>query len=188
MNKLYVIGGLPRCGKTIILNGLIQRQPMIGVSSDAIRAGVRYLNKHKRIDETESMVEDQLPWEMMIGLIQRYDHQNIPLVVEGVIFTPERIKSLQLKNLELKAAFVGFSSDAFVERVIEHGKQNKDWIYDNIQNHEGDESKVREMMKGLHMKSIALKSEAEKYGYRFFDIEASSFEVYKDNVIEYLLT
>mgnify|MGYP003453645649 FL=1 len=90
--------------------------------------------------------------------------------------------------MELKAAFVGFSSDNFVERVIEHGKQNKDWIYDNIQNHEGDESKVREMMKGLHMKSISLKSEAEKYGYRFFDIEASSFEVYKDNVIEYLLT
>lgn len=186
MNKLYIIGGSPRCGKTAILNEVLKLQPMIGVSSDAIRAGVRYLNRNNRINESEDMVEDVLPWEMMIGLIQRYDHLNIPVIVEGAVFTPARVNSLQLKNLKPHVCFVGFSSDTFIDQVIEHGKQVKDWVHANIEEH-GGENNVRETMKDLQAKSIRLKAEAEEYGYQFFEADRISFNEYKDEVVKYLL-
>ncbi len=159
MNKLYVIGGLPRCGKTTILNEVLQKRPMIAVSSDAIRAGVRYLNEHNRINEEPDMVEDQIPWEILIGLIQRYDHKNIPLIVEGIVFTPERVNSLKLKNLELRAAFVGFSSDEFVEQAIDYGKASKDWVYEKITANNGSEDGVREMFAGLKQKGTKLRED-----------------------------
>lgn len=187
MNKLYVIGGSPRCGKTTIMNQIIAEKPMVGVSSDAVRAGVRYLNKNKRIEESEDMVEDILPWEIMIGLIQRYDHQNIPVIVEGVVFTPARVRSLQLKNLELRVAFVGFSSDNFIEQVIEHGKKTKDWVHANIEEHNGQEDNVRGVMKDLEEKSIKLKAEAKEHGYSFFEADGCEFGEYKDKVSSYLL-
>lgn len=188
MNKLYVIGGSPRCGKTMIMNQIIAEKPMVGVSSDAVRAGARYLNRNKRIEETEDIVEDVLPWEMMIGLIQRYDHLNIPVVVEGVVFTPARVHSLTLKNLKLQVAFVGFSSDAFIEQVIAHGKQAKDWVHANIEEHTGSEDNVRAVMKDLQEKSVRLKAKAEEYGYQFFEADRSTFSVYKDEVVKYMLS
>lgn len=187
MNKLYVIGGLPRCGKTTILNDVLQKQPMIGVSSDAIRAGVRYLNEHNRINEEQDMVEDQLPWEILIGLIQRYDHKNIPLIVEGIVFTPERVSSLKLKNLELRAAFVGFSSNKFAEQAIEFGKQSKDWVYEKIIANDGSEENVREMFASLQQKSIKLKEKAGEYGYQYFTPDNQSFADYKIEVANFLL-
>jgi len=186
-NKIYIIGGSPRCGKTTMLNEVINQQPMLSVSSDAIRAGVRYLNKQGRIQESEDMVEDQLPWEILIGLVQRYDHQNIPLIVEGVVLTPERVQSLDLKNLELRVAFVGFSSDEYIEHVIQHGIRSKDWVYDRIENNGGGEDEVRSMMQGLLQKSITLRATAEQYGYKFFSADGQSFDEYKKNVVDYLL-
>jgi hypothetical protein len=187
MNKLYVIGGLPRCGKTTILNDVIQIQPMIGVSSDAIRAGVRYLNEHNRINEEHDVIEDVIPWEILIGLIQRYDHKNIPLIVEGIVFTPERVNSLRLKNLVLRAAFVGFSSDDFVEQAIEYGKQSKDWVYEKINANNGSEEDVREMFAGLQQKGAKLKEEAREYGYQYFTPDNKSFADYKIEVANFLL-
>jgi hypothetical protein len=171
----------------MILNDVLQMQPMIGVSSDAIRAGVRYLQTHKRINEEPDMVEDQLPWEMLIGLIQRYDHQNIPLIVEGVVFTPERVNSLKLKNLELRAAFVGFSSDVFVEQTIEYGKQSKDWVYEKIVANGGSEESVREMFAGLQQKGVELREKVDKYGYQYFTPDNKSFTDYKIEVVSFLL-
>lgn len=185
MNKLYIIGGSPRCGKTIILNEVMQKQPMLSISSDAIRAGVRFLNKNNRIDFPEEMIEDLLPWEILIGLIQRYDHQNIPLIAEGVVFTPERVQSLKLKNLELRAVFVGFSSNEFIDRVVDHGKQAKDWVYDNI-NTKGEEH-VRQVMNELKEKSIALQVEAERLGYPFFSADKMPFDEFKECVVSFLL-
>ena len=181
-----MIGGSPRCGKTTILNQFLKERPMIGVSSDAVRAGVRYLNRNKRIDVSEDMVEDVLPWEIMIGLIQRYDHLNISVAVEGVVFTPERIGSLELKNLDMRACFVGFSSDDFVNKVITHGKEAEDWVHANIEEHGGEEN-VRTVLNGLKSKSIALKAEAKEHGYIFFDADEIHFSKYSDNVVQWLL-
>ena len=160
---------------------------MISISSDAIRAGVRYLNEHGRIKEERDMVEDVIPWEMLVGLILRYDHQNISLIIEGVVITPERVNSLKLKNLELRAAFVGFSSDEFSEQAIEYGKQSKDWVYDKILVDGGSEDSVREMFSSLQQKGEKLKAATEEYGYQYYTPDNKVFEDYKAEVVSYLL-
>lgn len=171
----------------MILNEVLQKKPMIGVSSDAIRAGVRYLNEHGRIKEESDMLEDVILWEMLVGLILRYDHLNIPLIVEGVVLTPERINSLKLKNLELRVVFVGFSSDEFSEQAIEYSKQSKDWVHAKIVENGGSEDGVREMFSSLQQKGVKLKQVAEENGYKYFTPDNQQFEDYRTEVVNYLL-
>lgn len=187
MNTLYMIGGSPRCGKTTIFNSFINKKPMIGIPTDAIRAGVRYLNKHNRINFSEDEVENNLPWEMILGLIHRYDHKNIPLIIEGVVITPERVKDLKLKNLKLKAVFVGFTEESYIEKIIQYGKAEKDWVYDHIINNNGDETEVRRIFKDLQEKNKLIKEKAEEYGYGFSSPEDLPFNEYCDKVVQNLL-
>lgn len=161
---------------------------MVGIPTDAIRAGIRYLNKRNRIDFSEDEIENNLPWEMVVGLIHRYDHKNISLIIEGVVITPERVKSLKLNNLELRAVFVGFTGDAYIEKVISHGRAEKDWVYDHIINNNGDETEVRKMLKSLQAKNKLTKEKAEEYGYIFFSPEGLPFDEYCETVLEYLLS
>ena len=188
MNTLYIIGGSPRCGKTTIFNSFINKKPMIGIPTDAIRAGVRYLNKHNRINFSEEEIENNLPWEMILGLIHRYDHKNIPLIIEGVVITPERVKNLKLKNLKLKAVFVGFTEEAHIEKIIQQGQTDKDWVYDHIANNNGDDTEVRKMFKDLQEKNKLTKEKAEEYGYSFFSPEGLPFDEYCDKVVKNLLS
>ncbi len=187
MNKLYLIGGSPRCGKTTIFNSFINKKPMIAIPTDAIRAGVRFLNKHSRINFSEDEIENNLPWEMVVGLIHRYDHKNIPLIVEGVVITPERVKNLKLKNLELRVVFVGFTGDSHIEKIIKHGQIEKDWVYDHITKENGNDTEIRKMFKNIQEENKLVKEKADEYGYSFFSPENLSFDVYCNSVVEYLL-
>ncbi len=188
MSTLYLIGGSPRCGKTTIFNSFINKKPMIAIPTDAIRAGVRYLNKHNRINFSEDEIENNLPWEMVVGLIHRYDHKNIPLIIEGVVITPERVKNLKLDNLELRAVFVGFTEETHIEKIIEHGLTEKDWVYDHITSNNGDDTEVRKMFKSLQEKNKLTKEKADEYGYSFFSPEDLPFEDYCNTVVQHLLS
>ncbi|MCE9643846.1 hypothetical protein K8Q93_01185 [Candidatus Parcubacteria bacterium] len=188
MNTLYLIGGSPRCGKTTIFNSFISKKPMIAIPTDAIRAGVRYLNKHNRINFSEDEIENNLPWEMIVGLIHRYDHKNIPLIIEGVVITPERVKNLKLENLKLQAVFVGFTEEAHIEKIIQYGQAEKDWVYGHIKNNNGDDTEIRKMFKSLQEKNKLTKEKAEEYGFGFFSPENLPFDEYCNKVVQNLLS
>jgi len=160
---------------------------MIAIPTDAIRAGVRFLNKHNRITFSEDEVENNLPWEMVVGLIDRYDHKNIPLIVEGVVITPERVKNLKLRNLELRAVFVGFTGNSYIEKIIEQGHIQKDWVYDHITKDNGDDTEIRKMFKNLQEENKLIKEKSNEYGYSYFSPEDVPFDTYCNAVVEHLL-
>jgi hypothetical protein len=188
MSTLYLIGGSPRCGKSTILQDFIKNNPIIAVPTDTIRAGVRYINKHGRTNFPSEMVEQQIPWEMVVGIVHHYDHKNISIVIEGAVITPERVKSLEVNNLEVKAVFVGFTEASYIENIFEHAYAKKDWVYDRIIRDGGDETGAREQMQGILENNIKIAKDAENLGYKFVSPSGVDFEDYKNNVINYLLS
>ncbi|MEI8339418.1 MAG: hypothetical protein WCF94_02015 [bacterium] len=189
MNKLYIIGGPGRCGKTTIMREFLDKKKVVAVSSDAVRAGFRYLNKKVlQTNYSVNEIDDELTWQMMVGIILYYNHKNISLVLEGVVFTPDRVKSLELSNLEVRAVFVGFVEDNHIDSIIEFAHENKDWVYDNITKvNNGDDSEIRKMFKQDQENSKQSLLKAKEYGYSFFSIDNKPFEDYKKQVVDYLL-
>ena len=215
MNTIYFLGGSSRSGKTTIFNKVIHEKPMIAVSSDALREGARnilldesylsisslHLNgdvvfhrpgEGKDVSHTkqfsQTLTEDELTWKAVLGLINHYDRKDIPLVIEGIAVTPERVNDLKLKNLQIRAAFVGFTDVSYLETMIAHAHIKKDWIYKMIQESNGDDIEVRKWFAEQLEENKEMANKAKKYGYEFFSLDTNSFEDYCDTVTKYLVS
>lgn len=123
----------------------------------------------------------------MVGLIQYYDNKDISLIIEGDVITPERVKSLTLKNLQIRAAFVGYTDATHLDTIINYAHLKKDWVQRQIEEQNGDETAVREQLGKEVENSKQIAAESVKYGYEFFSPEASSFEEYQNKVVGYLI-
>ncbi len=216
MNTVYLIGGSPRSGKTIIFNEVIKQKPMIAVSSDALREAARFTlleerfvtiqklsfegdatfhraGENKDISHTKHFFyeidQEELTWNTIKGLISYYDRKGgVPLIIEGMAITPERVKSLSVKDLEIRAVFLGFTDESYFEKIFEYSNDKKDWIYKKINQEDGgDDSAVRKWLKEELVKNKNAAALAEEYGYKFFSPHENSFEEYRNKVVKYLL-
>ncbi|MDB5259086.1 MAG: hypothetical protein JWO73_294 [Candidatus Taylorbacteria bacterium] len=216
MNNLYLIGGSPRSGKTIIFKEMINRKPMIAISSDALRESARYTlteepfvsiqklsfegdvsfhraGENKDISHAKhfsyDIDQEELTWKAIVGLINFYDRKSgNSLIIEGMAITPERVKSLSLKNLKIKAAFVGFTDDSHLKNILEYAHANEDWVHKKITLEDGgDDSSVRKWFNEELGKNKEDATLAKEYGYEFFSPHEGSFEEYTNKVVEYLL-
>lgn len=217
MDTLYLLGGSARSGKTIIFNKIINSKPMMAISSDALREGIRNVlldesyvsvqnlslsgdatfhrpGENKDISHTKhfskEFTENEFTWKTIVGLINHYDRhlkKDVPLIIEGVAITPERVNSLQLKNTDIKAAFLGCTEMAFLENILEYSKKHKDWVYKAIQENNGDDASIREWFTSVIKESKQMAIQAEKFGYAFFPVDSANFEKYCNTVADYFL-
>lgn len=216
MNTLCLIGGSPRSGKTIIFNEIIRQKPMIAISSDALRESVRYTlleehfvtiqklsfqgdatfhraGEHKDASHTKhfsyEIDQEELTWNSIKGLISYYDRKGAAsLIIEGMAITPERVKSLSLKNLELRAVFLGSTEESYFENILAYSKEKEDWMYKKIHQEDGgDDSNVRKWFSDEVIRNRKVAVLAEENGYGFFSPHEGSFDEYRDKVVKYII-
>lgn len=213
-HTLYVIGGPPRSGKTIIAHRLMRRKPLVLISTDATRSIIRSvflgegrvsvdrlsfrgtarfrrpgsLKTHQVSFAKVVRDEDALAWQGIKGAIQGYDRINkIDLLVEGIAVTPERLARLKLKNLVLSPVFMGYSDVSHADSVLAYSKKNRDWVYTWLKERKGDDSHVRAWVQKKVAYSRKIKKNAERLGYKYFDVTARPFEKHIQVVSNYLL-
>ena len=213
-HTLYVIGGLARVGKTTIFAKLVQQRHAITIQSDAIRAGLRKvligeshvnvrkihmkasgtfqrpgdLKMHKINHVIDTKDEDELAWIGITGLLETYDRNNrADVIIEGIAITPERLHALKLKNLKVRAVFIGYNNDSQLERMLAFAHKEKDWVWRTIQEHDGNTDHVVKWVREGIVKSRKLERGAKKFKYGYFDISAGPFKQHTEAVVKYLL-
>ncbi|HEY5221356.1 MAG TPA: hypothetical protein VIJ29_04450 [Candidatus Paceibacterota bacterium] len=214
---MYFIGGLARTGKTTIAEKVARKGSMLPISADAIRSGTRNLligeyrtsmekisfktiatfrragssKIYKKRFGRNDQSEDELAWESVIGLIHAYDGKpgkgGYHLLVEGVAVTPEHLKALKLKNLNIKAAFIGYSHPSHVESILTHAKKKKDWVHQWIKEGWGNEADVHGWVRTGIIQSAKMKKMSKRFGYGYFDVAELPFEKHVQAVTKYLL-
>jgi 2-phosphoglycerate kinase len=213
-HTLYIIGGLSRVGKTIVFEKLMARRHAITIQTDAVRAAMRkvligesyvavekmrisvYATLHRHGSLTaytknhtqRPKGEDDLAWAGVLGLIETYDRKDsADVIIEGVAITPERIHALTLKNLSVRAAFIGYGDSAHLQAILAYSEKKKDWVHTSIKEHGGDASHVTKWARDGVVKSRKLKKHAEEFGYGYFDVSARPFREHAAAVLAYLL-
>lgn len=214
MSTLYLLGGAARSGKTTIAFNFLKKTAVPVYASDILREGARrifsdesYISVEKLsvsgdlsfhrpgepadqkhdIHFSKELTDDDLAWNVVEGIINKFDRKDISVMIEGVHITPERVQQLQLKNLSIKAAFVGFIDDLYLEVMLEQAKKNNDWINKAIQEDNGDETRIRQWYQTEVEKNRKLQRETEAAGYVFFPLSVSDFETYCQEVTNYFL-
>lgn len=132
--------------------------------------------------------EDALAWDAALGFIDFYDRGDKPLLMEGMIITPERVHNLKLKKLSIRTVFLGYSDISHLTTILEHANSNSsDWINKLITEKGGDTTPVKA--------SVALEVERNKvvaqlcaeYGYGYFDVTSQPFAKHTEEIKNYLL-
>lgn len=173
--KLYVIGGRPRTGKSVIAARVNARHgPVEILCTDHFRPNGN----------------DELAWQNTVNRLKTASFAT-DVLIEGVAITPSKLHSLKLHTVSLETAvFLGFSRSAHADTILRHARKakGKDWVYAKLQKNPGYENDVRSWMDPGIAESAQLKREAQQFGYGYFDItDYSEFEDYADAVTSYLL-
>jgi 2-phosphoglycerate kinase len=212
MNKLYLVGGPPRVGKSIIMHGFLQQRPMHHISMDAVQEGVKQLfnddpfqklsaihyegwveyKKRGTSDQvkhkfSEEMNEFDLARKAIIGMLDHYERSKSDVAIEGLHVTPEWVHSLRLSNYTIVPAFVGYTNPDYIEGILEHARNNEhDWINEWLSILNGDDTKLRAWATKTAEACQETAKLAKKYGYPFFDASSKPFSEYVADVQSYL--
>ena len=214
MNTLYILNGPPRTAKSTIMNELVSAANVQLVAGDALEHGLRNIligEPHQLLEAIEfsgtaeykesftkvgdrkpfsnSGTESSLLLEMITGMLDYYRRNKTSVAFEGTEFNPAWVASLDLPGFKVKAAYVGYTDASHAGAVLAHAQSNDhDWINDWLHKDNGDETGIRDWVAKQAAKCQELKSEAEQYGFPFFDISAQPFEGYKSSVLNYFLS
>ncbi len=210
---LYLIGGMARVGKSHVARAVIHRKRIATARTDIIRAAIRKaftgesyiaihdgylrgaitfhrpgsLKEHRLTITRKHWDENEMIWQGALGFIETYDRHKENLLIEGVAITPERVHGLRLKNLRVRAVFLGYENESQIEAILAHSRKKNDWIQRVIEEHGGDEAPARRGLRKGIAKSVRLRRQAKRFGYGYFDVSAGSFRTQIKRATSYLL-
>lgn len=123
---IYLIGGTPRTGKSTLAAIILERNSIPGISTDVIRNLLDF--SPTKLGFT-NLKEDKRPvafFPYFLQLLKILQNRYQNYVVEGDIFTPEQVASVQ-EQITLKCVFLGVSN-ATVED-LQKTDPRLDWIH-----------------------------------------------------------
>jgi len=175
---VYLIGGPPRCGKSSLANVLLQKNKVPYLATDIVVNMLKNVAPELGVTPKKSFSENAeifFPYLEQFVELARYDENNY--CVEGCVIMPKQVTELS-KKYKVRAVFLGFSK-LKVEEIMKYMGSNK-WM-------EGKSKKEQRNIKdSIIERSMTVKNECEKYGYRYFDM-AEGFEKQLEKAYQYLV-
>ncbi len=213
MQKAYFLGGPPRIGKSTIMDGFITSRPVPLICADAVRGGLKnalFGEPHvsvraiafegrasfKRpgnlnvaeVDFASTIGMNELALRAIAGMFEHYDRNYTEAATEGSIITPSWVKSLELSNLAVRAAFVGYSDVNQAEAILDYAQHcESDWINSKLKELGGDKHRMRDWASEQVAVSVEIAAEAQKCSYLYIDASSQPFTEYVQTVQNYLL-
>jgi 2-phosphoglycerate kinase len=208
--RTYFIAGPPRVGKTLLSYMLADKIRGHVVSTDAIRSAAKRacidktgdlfrLNKDNELNEEEwlrkhtenpdIMMEDQNKesvafWSSILGFCNNFCEDNANHIVEGVALLPFLVAGMENKPDHI--IYVGNTNPNHIKSMIEFGEKfpEQDWMVSMNYSRE----RIEIMAKFVNKMSEYFKSEAEKYGFQYFEISDDDFQGSLEKICDYLTT
>jgi 2-phosphoglycerate kinase len=208
LDRTYFIAGPPRVGKTLLSYKLAEKIRGHVVTTDAIRSAAKractdknsdifrinkendlpeeeWLSKH--LEHPEMVVEDQNResvafWPSIIAFCNNFCEDNANHIVEGVALLPSLVS--QMKDKPAHIVYVGNTSEEHLKSMLDFSKKfpEQDWMAAMGYS----EKKIEGMAKFVKEMSQYFKSEAEKYGFPYFEIKDYNFEGSLEDICDFL--
>lgn len=162
----YIIGGVPRSGKTVLQDYILKKHKISGISTDLLRDGLEIGVPEFGITKNQNDLErSHILWPYFKGiLLERVNYKN-KLVIEGANFLPSYLN--ELKELKyIKVCFLGYHSTSVEDKfksIQNESSADDDWTQDLT------DTELKDDIKNWIKVSKFYKSECKKYRIKYFD-------------------
>ena len=188
---IYLLGGPPRVGKTIIANEIRQKHAVSVVSTDTLGAvletvlspeiapdlyvftkfnEISITERVKRIKSDPTMLieyvkkESYVVWKAVETFIRRENEESRDVLIEGVAILPELV--YQLDKIHHRAIFIGNQGKDHKKNIKKYAEENEhDWMR-NV-----NDQYIGAFAMFVIKMSVYIEREAKKYGFGYIEME-----------------
>jgi hypothetical protein len=158
---IYLIGGVPRVGKTTVAYKIMAEKGIPFVPADVLTHALdnTYKQLGIRAGEWETIPERFFPY--LREFVRMTSFNVVDYAIEGDSFFPEHVSRLQ-KEYDIRSVFLGTSQTSL--KKIRGFALHDDWVA-NL-----PEEEQQALPAWLMSTSEIFKNESEKYGISYFDM------------------
>lgn len=180
--RVYLIGGLPRSGKTQIAQKLLEEYGIPSISTDTIRFVIekRFTNEIAKIEEGKRL-EVLWPYLKSLVLTCREFLHTTGFAIEGDLIKPDKIKELS-EYEDICSVFVGYA-DVDLEakiKLVRDYQHPHDWT-DDMPNDELSTMLARQIEK-----SKLLRDQCNELGFKYVEM-SGDFDAAMQEAVDYLV-
>jgi 2-phosphoglycerate kinase len=203
---IFLLGGPPRVGKSIISSEIRQKHAVSVVSTDTLSAVLENVlspeaapdlfvfGKFHEIpmaervklimkDPTELIdyvrKESYAVWKAVEAFIRREDDEGRDILIEGVAILPELMS--QLEDIPHRVVFIGNQGGNHKENIKKSAEENEyDWMRDVNDQYIGAFAMFVKRMSGY------IEQETKKYGFKYIEMDKKQFGDVTEDVMKSL--
>jgi 2-phosphoglycerate kinase len=192
---IYLLGGPPRVGKSIISSEIRQKHAVSVVSTDTLGAVLEHVlspdtapdlfvfDKFNEMSMTERAKliaanptelidcvrrESHVVWKAVEAFVSRENDEGRDVLIEGVAVLPELVS--QLEDTPHRVIFIGNQGENHKENIKRSAEENEnDWMRDVSDQYIGAFAMFVKRM------SAYIEQEAEKYGFEYIEMDEEKF-------------
>lgn len=181
---LYLVGGVPRVGKSTLANLILERNKIAYVDADWIihmlmltapHLGVKVFSKFNKYEFRNKAIN-------FYPFLYQFIKHNQPVVskyiIEGDSFLPQHVFALK-KDFQIKACFLGLSN--LQPQILLNNPSKNDWWIKKL-----TPQQLVNLCKWIVNMSTFLEKECRKYKIKYFDLSKNHSEQI-EKAYQYLL-
>jgi 2-phosphoglycerate kinase len=203
---IFLLGGPPRVGKSLISSEIRQKHAVSVVSTDTLGAVLENVlspeaapdlfvfskfNEMPMADQVKVMMTDptelidyvrkesHVIWNAVEAFIRREKDEGRDALIEGVAVLPELVS--QLEDIPHRVVFIGNQGENHKENIKKFAEENEhDWMRDVSDQY------ISAFAIFVKRMSAYIEQEAEKYGFEYIEMDKVLFEDVTEEVIKSL--
>jgi 2-phosphoglycerate kinase len=203
---VFLIGGPPRVGKSIISSEIRQKHAVSVVSTDTLSAVLENVlspeaapdlfvfGKFHEMPMAERVKlimkdpaelidyvrkESYVVWKAVEAFIRREDDEGRDILIEGVAILPELMS--QLEDIPHRVVFIGNQGGNHKENIKKSAEENEyDWMRDVNDQYIGAFAMFVKRMSGY------IEQETKKYGFKYIEMDKKQFGDVTEDVMKSL--
>jgi 2-phosphoglycerate kinase len=200
---IFLLGGPPRVGKSIISGEIRQIHAVSVVSTDTLGAVLENVlspeaapdlfvfDKFNKMSIAERVnlitkepaeligyvrKESHIVWKAVEAFIRKENDEGRDALIEGVAVLPELVS--QLEKISHRVVFIGNQGENHKENIKRSAEENEhDWMRDVSDQYISAFAIFVKRMSGY------IELEAKKYGFEYIEMDEESFENVTENVM-----
>ena len=203
---IFLLGGPPRIGKTIISNEIRQNHAVSVVSTDTLGAVLENVlspelvpdlfvfdkfNKMPIAERVKLLMSDSaeligyvrkeshVVWKAVDAFIRRENDEGRDVLIEGVAVLPELVS--RLENIPHRVVFIGNQGENHKENIKKSAEVNeRDWMRDVSDQY------ISAFAMFVNRMSAYIEQQTKKYGYEYIEMNKELFGNVTEDVMKSL--